>query len=270
MDMRHDAHKSYQPSTSTVPETSQSPTPKIMTTTTLVVGATGNTGKHVVQFLLDQGQNVKVLARSKDRMLSLLTQKEDYGDRLHITEATVLSIPEEQLKDMVIDCDAVVSCLGHNLTMKGMFGRADRRLVRDSVQRLTGAMPSSTKLILMGSDGVGHPDDDRRSFVERVVLFLLRNLIPPHADNEETAAHLLQTKTPEWCVVRPTDLQDGAPSKYTLYAKPPGSLFGSGIATRSNVAKFMVDLIVTPETWSQYKFQMPVLHDQEVDNTETN
>jgi hypothetical protein len=180
-----------------------------------------------------------------------------------------LSIPEEQLKDVVKDCDAGLSCLGHNLTMKGMFGRADRRLVRYSVQRLTGAMPSSANFILVGSDGVGHPDDDRRSFVERVVLFLLRNLVPPHADNEETAANLLQKKTPEWCVVQPTDLQDEAPSKYALYAKPPGSLFGPRIATRSSMAKFMVDLIDTPETWSQYKFQMPVLHDQEVDNTET-
>jgi nucleoside-diphosphate-sugar epimerase len=248
--------------------------------TVLVVGATGATGKHVVQFLLDQGHTVKVVARSKERMLSLLKGDDsDKNDRLQITEAGILTLKQSELDDLVKGCDAVVSCLGHNMTMEGMWGKANRRLVKDSVKRLTKAIENNAaaaeestkkcKFILMGSDGVAHPNDDKRGAVERFIIFLLRYLVPPHADNEEAAAFLLndcnKSTTVEWSVVRPTDLQDGETCGYELFPKPQGSLFGAGIATRANVAKFMVDLILKDDKWSQYKYQMPVLHDRKDD-----
>ena len=62
-------------------------------------------------------------------------------------------------------------------------------------------------------------------------------------------------------MIRPTDLIDGTVTKYELFPSPPGSLFGDGVATRANVAKSMVDLILTDILWSEWKFQMPVLHD---------
>jgi len=240
----------------------------------LVVGATGATGKHVVQFLLDQDHYlVKVVARSKDRMLSLLSSKQAEADnaKLEITEASIMDMTQDELDELVQKCDAVVCCLGHNLTFRGMWGFQHRRLVANSCQRLIQAIKAngqekSCKLILMGSDGVGHPNDDQRALGERFVLSLLRWLLPPHADNEASAAYLLnyykEESTPEWCVVRPTDLQDGEPTEFDIFPKVQGSLFGGGIATRSNVAKFMVQLIVDNDTWSKYKYQMPVIHDR--------
>lgn len=243
--------------------------------TTLVVGASGNTGKYVVQFLLDQNNNqtVKVVCRNKDKMLSLLKQQ-DYGDRLQITEASIMKMKDEDLKKMTQDCTAVVSCLGHNLTISGMWGRADRGLVTNTAQRLTKAMPASAKFILMGSDGVSVPGDDKRSFGERIVLSLLRLLVPPHVDNEAVAAYVLSLSpsdqsTPEWCIVRPTNLQDGPPQKYVLYSKPPGGLFGDGIVTRSTVARFMVDLLSDSVKWDTYKYQAPVIHDDPAVASET-
>lgn len=240
--------------------------------TVLIVGATGATGKHVVQILLDQGHAVKVVARSKERMLSLLNGNQDKNDRLEVKEAAILDLTQSELNELVKDCDAVVSCLGHNLTREGIWGKANRRLVKDSVKRLVKAIEDNTtekstkkcKFILMGSDGVAHPNDDKRSAMERGIIFLLRHLLPPHADNEEAAAFLLNDcndKSVEWSVVRPTDLQDGDMFDYEIFPKPQGSLFGSGIATRANVAKFMVDLVLKEDMWSQYKHQMPVLHD---------
>jgi len=243
----------------------------------LVVGATGATGKHVVQFLLDQDHYlVKVVARSKDRMLSLLSSEQPSAaardhPKLEITEASIMDMTQDELDELVQNCDAVVCCLGHNLTLRGIWGFQHRRLVANSCQRLIQAIKAnsqekSCKFILMGSDGVGHPNDDQRALGERVVLFLLRWLIPPHADNEASAAYLLNyykdERTPEWCVVRPTDLQDGEPTEFDIYPKAQGSLFGGGIATRSNVAKFMVQLISDDDTWSKYKYQMPVIHDR--------
>ena len=54
----------------------------------LVAGATGATGKHVVQMLLNKGQTVVAVARSEEKMMSLLQQK-DYGDKLTVKEVSI-------------------------------------------------------------------------------------------------------------------------------------------------------------------------------------
>ena len=84
------------------------------------------------------------------------------------------------LIQIVSGCDAVVSCLGHNLSVKGMFF-PPRRLVTDAVKRLTQAIESTnkaesnnkpTKFLLMGSDGVANPngEDDKRATSDRAIL----------------------------------------------------------------------------------------------------
>lgn len=248
-------------------------TPK--TTTTLVVGATGATGKHVVLQLLQQKQQVRAIARSKQRLLDALDSivpnaSSDFGDKLEVTEAAILDLSDNELNQATSGCDAVVVCLGHNLTFKGMYGHP-RQLVTDSVKRLWSAIDANksdslTKFILMGSNGVDNPsgEDDVRGFGERSVLSLLRHLVPPHKDNEMAADFVsskVKSKQIEWTVVRPTDLVNEPVSKYELFSKPHGSLFGSGQASRANVANAMVGLILANDLWEEWKFKMPVIHD---------
>lgn len=74
----------------------------------VVIGATGATGKYVVQMLLDNGgYNVVAVARSKEKMLSLLDQK-DYGDKLVVQEASLMDLSTTELKDLTDGCIAVV------------------------------------------------------------------------------------------------------------------------------------------------------------------
>ena len=87
-----------------------------MTTTTLVVGATGATGMHVVLQLLQQKQNVRAICRSKERLLNSLdeivegsSQNLHIVARLDVTEASLLDLSDEELKKATKDCDAVVS-----------------------------------------------------------------------------------------------------------------------------------------------------------------
>lgn len=150
---------------------------------TLVVGATGATGKHVVKILLDRNEPVRVVVRYKERMEDLLKEmkvKEESMKLLSITEASLLDLSDDELQEQVKGTKAVVSTLGHNLNLQGVFGHP-RRLVTDAVKRLTSAIiqegnKESTKFILMGSDGVANPngEDDPRSFGERSLLFVLR------------------------------------------------------------------------------------------------
>lgn len=236
-------------------------------------------GKHVVLQLLQQNQNVRAIARSKERLLNLLDEavpesSVKYAPHLEVTEASILDLSEEELNKAVQGCDAVVSCLGHNLTFKGMFF-PPRRLVTDANKRLCQAIEATnnkegdepTRFILMGTDGVANPagGDDKRTSAERVVLTLLHYLLPPHADNEKVAAYTSGIKSAkiEWTVVRPTDLINGDAKKYQLFSKPQGRLFGGdGITTRATVAKFMVDLIMNDKLWNDWKCKMPVVYDK--------
>jgi nucleoside-diphosphate-sugar epimerase len=250
--------------------------------TFLVVGASGATGRHVVQQLLDHPTQpkIQVIVRSKQRMIDALNNKDqDYGDRLIIREAALLDWSDQDIARKVADADGVVSCLGHTVDLRGIWGQP-RNLVTESVQKLIEAIQKSAakkKFILMGSDGVANPagTDDSRSFAERTILTMIRYLIPPHGDNERAAAYLHgldrenenENASIEWIVVRPTDLIDGDAGQYTLYSKPQGSLFGSGAATRANVAKSMVDLLTDEKLWEQWKYHMPVLHDAKVETS---
>jgi len=185
----------------------------------LVVGATGATGKHVVQQLLDLEYHVKAIVRSKNRMEKLLSDlyihgtSEDVYSRLTLTEAGLLDLTDKQIEEHVEEMDAVVFCLGHNMSFKGMYG-APQNLVTQATIRFSNACASTSssssssstdsaagaaikkpKFILMGTDGVVNPNgqDDIRPRSERIIFFLLRYLLPPHSDNEGAAAHLYNT-----------------------------------------------------------------------------
>jgi len=103
--------------------------------TILVVGASGTTGRLLVDQLLNQGEVVKIIVRSVDHLSDSLM----HNSRLNITQASLLDMSDIELIDQVKGCSAVVSCLGHNLTLKGVYGHP-RQLVARSVQRLCHAI----------------------------------------------------------------------------------------------------------------------------------
>lgn len=243
-----------------------------------MVGATGATGRHVVQQLLDQGRPVKAIVRSKERMLALVKLPETTvapaKQVLSLTEASLLDLSDDELFEHVKGAEAVVACLGH----EGVFSHP-RTLVRDSVSRLSEAMIRAAKdsgkaqegkpmkLIVMGSVGVPNPDgtDDPRRWLDWVLLQIFLYALPPHIDNEESGqfVHSLGRDSGiEWAYVRPPDLIDGDVSPFNLFDKPQGPLFCDGVATRANVAKAMVNLIVDKQLWERHKFSMPTVYNK--------
>ena len=236
--------------------------------TTLVVGATGATGRLLVEQLLNQGEQVKIIVRSLDSLSELLKQ----NDQLSITEASLLDMTDSELLEQVKGCRAVASCLGHNLTFKGMFGHP-RRLVSDGVQRLCLAIEKTkpdapVKFILMNTTGNQNTQaGEKVSIAQTIVIGLIRQLIPPHADNEVAAAYLQSNfgrdqELIEWAAVRPDSLiNEERFTEYEIYSSPVRSaIFDAGKTSRENVAHFMSQLIVNDGTWRKWKYQMPVIY----------
>ncbi len=238
--------------------------------TTLVVGASGATGRLLVEQLLDRGQAVRVIVRSPEKLSASLKSH----DLLSVISAGVLALSDAELAQHVQGCDAVVSCLGHTLSLKGIYGHP-RRLVTDATRRLCDAIkanPSAkpTKFVLMNTAGNSNRDlHEPISLAQTCVVGLLRLLLPPHADNERAADHL-RTRIGhsdgaiEWAVVRPDTLtNEQEVTAYDVFPSPTRSaVFDAGTTSRINVAHFIARLITEDETWNAWKGQMPVIYNR--------
>jgi NAD(P)-dependent dehydrogenase (short-subunit alcohol dehydrogenase family) len=238
--------------------------------TTLVVGASGATGRLLVEQLLNRGESVKIIVRAESNLPETLNDHE----HLTIIRASVLDLSEAEMATHVKGCRAVASCLGHNMSFKGMFGHP-RSLVSDATRRLCGAIKinkpgTPVKFVLMNTAGNSNRDlSERISFGHKCVIWLLRLLLPPHVDNEK-AADFLRTEigandsTLEWSVVRPDGLIDESEAtEYEVHPSPTRSaIFNSGTTSRINVGHFMAELIIESGTWSKWKGQMPVIYNR--------
>lgn len=238
--------------------------------TTLIVGATGATGKLLVEHLIQSGNQVKVIVRPASNYPASWKNHE----KLTIIEKQLTDLSPEDIRTYASDCNAVASCLGHTPTWKGIFG-SPRKLVTQSIQMLCGAIlalkpDKPIKLVLMNTAGNSNRDlDERVSLGQRVVIALLRVLLPPHVDNEQAADFLrakIGQKHPfiEWSVVRPDTLLDEEnPSPYSLHISPTRSaIFNPGKTSRVNVAHFMGRLILEEDTWAQWKGKMPIIYNE--------
>ena len=231
----------------------------------LVVGATGMTGRRLVEQLLGKSYKVRIIVRSTHKLPTDILG----NPNTTTIEASVLDLTDEEVMEHVKDCDAVVSCLGHVMNFKGIFGEP-KKLCTDATRNLCNSLekyslPKPTKFILMNTVGVQNPDlEEKRNWFERGLLTLLHHTLPPHRDNETAAEYLHKTvgkenKSIEWCCVRPDSLINAEVSPYDITESPTTGIINGRPTARSNVAHFMTDLIENEELWRTWKFRMPVI-----------
>jgi len=193
---------------------------------------------------------------------------------LSVVHASVLDLSDAEMVQNVDGCTAVASCLGHNLTLKGLFG-PPRRLVTDATRRLCEAVQSGKaerpiRFVLMNTVGNSNRDlNESVPFAQKCVIGLYRLLLPPQADNEKAAEYLRtgigrDNGAVEWVAVRPDSLTtEDRCTAYDLYPSPIRSaVFNPGKTSRINVAHFMAELITDDETWNRWKGQMPVIYNK--------
>jgi uncharacterized protein YbjT (DUF2867 family) len=234
----------------------------------LLVGGTGRTGRRVLEQLLSRGVGVRAIVRSRRGLPEAIAGH----PAVTLVDASLLSLSEPELQAHLRDCDAVVSCLGHVLSLKGILGpphdlvtRATTRLCR-ALEAMGPARP--VRFILMTSVSVHRPGglDTRRGRLERAFLWMLRGLLPPARDNQRAADFLQERIGPshpfvEWAVVRPDTLREGDLSAYAVHEGLVNGLFAPGQTRMANVAHFMCELATRPETWARWRGKAPVVVD---------
>ncbi|HKJ26980.1 MAG TPA: NAD(P)-binding oxidoreductase [Anaerolineales bacterium] len=235
-----------------------------------VAGATGATGQLLVAQLLERGNQVVAVVRSVERVPEALRE----NDNLTLVQASLLDLNDNEMEELVAGCNAAASCLGHNLTLRGIFGRP-HRLVTEATRRICLAIKANqptapVRYVLMNTTGNRNRDvDEPLTFGEKMVIGIMRSLVPPQADNEDAAEYLRseigQTDAMiEWVAVRPDGLIDeDAVTEYSVHPSPIRSpVFDSGQTSRINVGHFMAELITNDADWAKWQGQMPVLYNQ--------
>lgn len=236
--------------------------------TILVLGGTGRTGRRVITQLLARGASVRTIVRSAARLPA-----ETAGHPgLQVTEADLLALSDAEIQHHVDGCQAVVSCLGHTVSLQGVYG-SPRDLVAQAVLRVARAaqaLQSSPplRLVLMSSVSVNSPNghDGGRGGFERAVLWAMRGVLPPAGDNQRAADFLCHTIGPthphlEWAIIRPDTLIEGDISPYAVHDGLVASLFHPDNSTMSNVAHFLCELACEAGAWEEWKGRLPVIVD---------
>jgi len=234
----------------------------------LVLGASGATGKLVVQQLVKRNIQVRVVARESANIPSQISDDKS----IEIIKGNINGFEIAKIKDLVKDCDSVICCLGHNISFKGIFG-PPRKLVSNTVAKIIEALQSlnlKPKFILMSTTAyTNRKIGEVNAFGEKIVFSLLKVLLPPHKDNMLAANHLVyklgSKNNIDWVAVRPDSLFDEENvSKYEIHNnKIRSAIFNPGKTSRINVSHFMVELVTNDKLWQEWKHKTPVIYSTE-------
>lgn len=232
----------------------------------LVLGASGATGKHLVEQLLLKNQSVKIIVRPS----ATIPNSWMYDHRIEIVKADISGMTSNEAAHYLKDCQAIASCLGHNMSLKGIYGKP-RKLVADTIESFCDAIKkvvpdNPVKLVLMNTAGYRNKDNNERtSLFQKIAMAIIRATLPPHNDNEEAAEYLRKNigkdaAKIQWVVVRPDNLTtENTVSAYETDISPVSTLFKPNKVSRINVAHFMASLLNERELWARWRGKMPVV-----------
>jgi nucleoside-diphosphate-sugar epimerase len=234
----------------------------------LVLGASGATGKLVVQQLIKKKIQVRVVVRES----AIVPIPISNNKSIEVIKGKINDFEIAKVKDLVKDCDSVICCLGHNINFKGILG-PPHKLVYNTVVKIIDALQSNElnpKFILMSTTAyTNRKTGEVNTFGEKIVFSLLKVLLPPHKDNMLAADHLvykLGSKTKiDWVAVRPDSLIDeDSVNEYEIHKnKIRSAIFNPGKTSRINVSNFMAELITNEKLWQEWKHKTPVIYNKE-------
>lgn len=204
----------------------------------LVLGATGETGKHVVEQALRAGHDVTALVRDPTKLTA--------NPKLTVTKGDVTSATD--IEKVLAGIDAVISALGARTKTDPICAQAATATV--AAMQKAGVK----RVVWLSAGGVG----DSRTSLNNSSFIFGRIILPlflskPYA-NHLAAEETLRASSLDWTVLRPVQLVDtstGAPVKaYVGDGKVPGLKIA-----RADLAGFMLD----EATASKHLKSMPTI-----------
>jgi putative NADH-flavin reductase len=208
-----------------------------MTTTIALFGATGKTGRRVLDQALEQGLAVRALARDPAKIAVV-------RDRLTVIHGDVL---DARSVDRVVEgADAVLSVFGHVKGSPDDVQADGTRLILDAMKH-----HGITRIVTLSGGGLRAEGKDQPKLPDRIIRGLLKLLSGKVLADAEAHLELLKQSGMEWTVVRGPRLTE----------EPGTGVYGVGWVggdsttkiSRDDLAKFLITQIDDLE----YVHEMP-------------
>jgi len=203
-----------------------------------IFGASGRTGRPLVEQALAAGHEVRALVRDPSKLRV-------GRERLVVIRGDVLDAAK--VEKTISGTDAVLSALGQT---KGSTGDVQTR----GTENIVAAMERHgvRRLVSLTGAGVRDPLDEPK-FVDRAITFLLRRLQPDVLEDGVRHAEVVKSSGLEWVIVRGPRLTEG-PKKGEYRVGMVGKNSGTQIS-RADLVEFMLDQLTT----DAHLRQMPVV-----------
>jgi hypothetical protein len=234
----------------------------------LVLGASGATGKLAVKQLIKRQINTRIILRES----ATIPQSILDNPLVEVIKGNINELNDSELTQLISGRNVIISCLGHNVTLNGLFGKPCY-LVFDAVRRVCETAKNTDnriKLILMSTVAYTNASrGEEKSPGEKIMLALVNLFLPPHRDNVRAANFLVDIignmdEIVEWIAVRPDSLVNvDEESSYEIYDSPVSIIIkNEGKTSRINAAHFMAELVTDEELWRKWLFKMPVVYNK--------
>ena len=191
----------------------------------LIVGATGRTGRALVEQALERGHEVTALVRTPSK---LRTQNQ----RLTVTRGDVLDFAS--VEAAVRGQDAVLCALGH----KRWF--YPTRILSEGIRNLIRAMGSHSVRRLVCETSLGVADGWWRMGLY-YTLFVKVFILPFYFNDKARQERLIRGSSLDWIIVRPGVLTNGPKRGTYRHGPKVGHWLWTVRISRADVADFMLN-----------------------------
>ncbi|WP_298324039.1 NAD(P)H-binding protein [Haloactinopolyspora sp.] len=198
----------------------------------VVLGATGRTGRHVVEQAIDRGHTVTAVVRDPTKL------RVAGSEPLDVVTADVMD--PAHLAPVLESHDAVVSALGPN-------GNGPTTTCTDSARSITAAMSKSglTRLVVTSAAGISTDGDPL--FVRWVVKPILNRILRHPFNDMRELERIVVNSGLDWTIVRPPQLTD-RPYTGRFRVNESGSVRGGYRMPRADLAHALLDAAADPNT----------------------
>lgn len=209
---------------------SASPIPGGHPTKVLIVGATGGTGRQLVEQALERGHVVTALARDPSALRI-------EHPRLTVVRGDVLDY--RSVEAAVRGQDAVLSALGH----KRFF--YPTRILSEGTRNLLRAMETHGVQRFVCETALGIGDSAGRMGVY-YTFFVIPVILPFYFWDKARQERLIAASAVSWVVVRPGALTNGAKRGRYRHGRTVGNFLWTVRISRADVADFMLNQMTDP------------------------
>lgn len=200
----------------------------------MILGASGKTGKHVVEQALRKGYSVTSVVRKPD----LFALKHP---RLKLVKADVIN-PSAYI-DQAEQCSAVISCLGTGTKL------TRTTIYSEGLQAITTVMShlGIRRLICLSAGGL-ESNKEMGILMNVVTKVVLQRILKNVYADMRVMEHMLETAPFEWTIIRPARLTDGK-SKGHYRTAINDHISKPRTISRADVAQYLLTILNDSKTF---------------------